>query len=87
MSRNLVFSPLPSKGYVLALRALAQSEPATGRIRRGEPGASPQEIGLKLRVSAESATHDVHDTRFQPRKLSGLPQADLSKAPLALNTN
>jgi len=28
-------------------------------------GASPQEIGLKLRVSAEGATHGIHETRFQ----------------------
>ncbi len=27
--------------------------------------AAPQEIGLKLRLSPEGATHDVHDTRFQ----------------------
>jgi hypothetical protein len=38
---------------------------ATGRIRRGEPGASPQEIGLKLGVSAEGGIHSVHDPRFQ----------------------
>jgi hypothetical protein len=51
--------------FCLALKALIQSQSATGRIRRGEPGASPQEIGLKLWVSAEGAAHGVHDPRFQ----------------------
>jgi len=44
-------------GMRLALKALVQSKSATGRIRRGEPGAAPQEIGSKLQASAEGATH------------------------------
>jgi hypothetical protein len=43
----------------LALSALAQPE----------PGASPQEIELKLGMSAEGATHGVRETRFSAEAL------------------
>ena len=33
------------------------SKSATGRIRRGEPGASPQDYGKSENTSAESAIH------------------------------
>jgi len=48
----------------LALKALVQSKSATGRIRRGEPGAAPQEIGSKLEASAEGATHPFMTRAF-----------------------
>ena len=36
-------------------------------------------------ISAEGAIHWRVESRFQPRKLSGLPQANVKRAPLALN--
>ena len=36
-------------------------------------------------ISAEGANHWRVESRFQPRKLSGLPQADVKRAPLALS--
>jgi len=47
---------------------------------------------LKLRASAEGATHGLHERVFSAEvflahdPLGRLPQADLSRAPLALNT-
>ena len=36
-------------------------------------------------ISAEGAIHWRVESRFQPRKLRALPQANVKRAPLALN--
>ncbi len=66
---------------------------ATGRIRRGEPGATPQGRMLRKKTSAEGAIHLCHGLirafsagRFLfIREPGALPQASMTMAPLTLN--
>ena len=56
---------------------------AEGAVVSAKPGAAPQDSG-NARHSAESAIHIGYvESRLQPRKLSGLPQAEGDVAPLA----
>src|SRR5207248_11436434 len=77
--------------YLLSAESVDSSQSATGRIRGGEPGATPQDFrlhserALKARLNALMSSAFSAENLNLPFSLGALPRLAMNDAPLALN--